>query len=1041
MSTVLYTYGEFVVLTPGEFLAYTQIQYAPGDTTTTVQLGLSIAGTIDFSSRLGMVPVELVGSTGSDNVTLGGGDDSVWADAGDDTVYGGDGNDSFMGDWFQDPVVGNDVLYGGAGDDEFAGGFGNDWLFGGDGNDIFNVVEVSGGNDTVLGGEGSDTVWLWDGFDNGIRRFEFNYLMLDATSSVEYFYVDSYTYDVGGTDRADTINLSNALAYTWDGYDFSVGLKFDLRLGADTYVGGAGKETVIGRDGGDLIALGAGDDRLEIFDGNLVGDTLIGGDGNDTLVIGQYSNAFSDYFGGISGLGLSDSGSFETVIIYARGLVGTNESNVFDLGGVYSLNVIGPFQFDLAGSNDTFRGSAAWDTVFGGSGNDRLEGRSGGDALIGAQGDDLLYGGGDADSLNGGTGRDTLYGEAGNDLLVISGRPMDADVLFGGVGVDTLQFEDGVSLESIAFGAAVGIEFVRGSAGITAVNGTELANVFDFRGVSSQPEAPLLRFNMGGGNDIVNAGALSQLDVNGGDGNDTLTGTLGNDSFVGGAGNDVMTGGAGNDTYRVDSAGDVLIEAPIGSSIDTIETFMAEWTLANYFENLTHFGSLTFLGTGNSLGNRLVGALASDTLFGLGGADSLFGGAGNDLLEGGDGDDLLQGDSSADTLIGGLGNDTYVVHDGLDVIIESANGGVDTALVHVSLYTLTDNFENGTIALLTGGKLTGNASANVLLGAAGRDTLIGGLGNDTLNGLEGLNSLMGGSGNDTYIFSAGTIIVEAAGEGIDTVLVNDVSFSLVANVENLEARVTKGTATQFGNELDNAITLTYSALNRSVGSAIYGMDGNDTLSIISEAPGGFYYSVDDSLYGGSGDDTYILTAPTSPGLFVEMANQGRDTVLSESNAVLDANIEVLRLTGTDDVDGFGNAMSNVLVGNSGANSLYASNGKGTNSGRDTLTGGEGADNFVFGDLQSQDRVTDMQAGVDRISLSSLTFQGLSRGELSADAFKVLGTEPLDASDRILYRAGTGQLLWDPDGSGAAAATVFLVLENRAAVTAADFFIV
>lgn len=95
---VLYTYGEYVVLSPSQFNSYSSIQYAPGDTTSTVELGLASAGSVNFSSRLKSRSAIVDGSTGNDNLTLGGGNDTVWGNAGNDSVYGGAGDDSLIGD-------------------------------------------------------------------------------------------------------------------------------------------------------------------------------------------------------------------------------------------------------------------------------------------------------------------------------------------------------------------------------------------------------------------------------------------------------------------------------------------------------------------------------------------------------------------------------------------------------------------------------------------------------------------------------------------------------------------------------------------------------------------------------------------------------------------------------------------------------------------------------------------------------------------------------------------------------------------------------
>ena len=53
-----------------------------------------------------------------------------------------------------------------------------------------------------------------------------------------------------------------------------------------------------------------------------------------------------------------------------------------------------------------------------------------------------------------------------------------------------------------------------------------------------------------------------------------------------------------------------------------------------------------------------------------------------------------------------------------------------------------------------------------------------------------------------------------------------------------------------------------------------------------------------------------------------------------------------------------------------------------------------------------------------------------------------GTAAVDSNDFIVYDAATGSSLsYDPDGNGAALSQQFAVIENRPALTAADFFVV
>ena len=61
----------------------------------------------------------------------------------------------------------------------------------------------------------------------------------------------------------------------------------------------------------------------------------------------------------------------------------------------------------------------------------------------------------------------------------------------------------------------------------------------------------------GAGNDII-TGNSSANTLNGGNGNDILYGYLGNDRLVGGAGSDRLTGGVGNDTLTGGNGNDIF---------------------------------------------------------------------------------------------------------------------------------------------------------------------------------------------------------------------------------------------------------------------------------------------------------------------------------------------------------------------------------------------------------------------------------------------------------------------------------------------------
>jgi Ca2+-binding RTX toxin-like protein len=245
-------------------------------------------------------------------------------------------------------------------------------------------------------------------------------------------------------------------------------------------------------------------------------------------------------------------------------------------------------------------------------------------------------------------------------------------------------------------------------------------------------------------------------------GNDTLTGGDGADMLNGGQDDDVMDGGLGNDIYVVD-AGDQVFEQA-GGGIDTVVARVDGFVLGAEFENLrldTMSGVLK--GTGNAVGNLMVGNDQANLLDGLGGDDTISGGAGNDKITGGAGDDSIQGGSGNDVLDGGAQgtNGDTVSYAGLGVALKvdlSKTVAQDTG---AGADTLT-NFENlvgGTV----GDTLTGNAGANKIWGGAGHDLIQGGggadklygeAGNDTLVGGAGADVLSGGAGKDVFQFGA-----------------------------------------------------------------------------------------------------------------------------------------------------------------------------------------------------------------------------------------------------------------------------------------------
>jgi Ca2+-binding RTX toxin-like protein/LysM repeat protein len=124
----------------------------------------------------------------------------------------------------------------------------------------------------------------------------------------------------------------------------------------------------------------------------------------------------------------------------------------------------------------------------------------------------------------------------------------------------------------------------------------------------------------------------------------------------------------------------------------------------------------------------------------------------------------------------------------------------------------------------------------------------------------------------------------------------------------------------------------------------------------------------DTLNGGSGDDTYRVNHIGD--VIGEGANAGLDTVHASINWRLGESVENLTLTGTDALNGTGNALNNVLIGNASANTLSGDAGNDTligGKGGDLLLGGGGNDSYVFNRGDGADAISDMAYGYTRLA--------------------------------------------------------------------------
>ena len=353
----------------------------------------------------------LNGGDGADLLYGAGGDKTLVGWAGDDTLMGGAGAETLLAGAgvdtldYQKVGVGVVVNLLATGPQETAGG-GVDVISGfenlrgsGSGDDLAgddgaNRIEGGGGHDTLWGGGGADTL------AGGANRNRLNggpgddlVSYADATAGMAANLADHFASSLG-----DPIGDFDII----DQVEGLIGSAF-----ADQLSGDAGRNTLLGGDGDDLIAgLGdvdvldgaAGDDTVgggagdDIISGADGADILTGGEDDDTL-IGGAGRDTADYRSAAAGVTVSLSAPF--------GGQDTGGAGVDDLLWIESL-----------------LGSAFRDVLTGDAEDNRLDGRGGRDALFGGFGVDTLTGAAGKDVLTGGLSGDVMTGGVGKDRYV-----------------------------------------------------------------------------------------------------------------------------------------------------------------------------------------------------------------------------------------------------------------------------------------------------------------------------------------------------------------------------------------------------------------------------------------------------------------------------------------------------------------------------------------------------------------------------------------------------------------------------------------------
>jgi len=678
---------------------------------------------------------------------------------------------------------------GGTGNDTVLGGNGNDTLLGGDGNDF---IDGNQGNDSAQMGAGDD-VFQWDPGDGNdtVEGQDGNDILLFNGSALGEIFEAS----ANGQRVRFTRNIGNIVM------DLNDVERLDLNT-----LGGVDQTTINSLAGTDLV-------QFNVNQAGTIGGTTGDAAADSVIVFGTNGNDTIDAIG--AGTSVSVVGLAAQVNI--ANVEAANDSLVVSgLGGNDRLTAT---TLPATVIKLTLDGGTGDDSVFGSQGNDTILGGDGKDFILGDSGDDLaqMGAGDDVFQWDPGDGNDTIEGQDGTDTMVFNGANIaeTIDISANGsrvrftrdigsivmdlAGTEKILFNARAGVDTITVGDMTGTDLKRvdldlaGTAGSgvadgeidrVIVNGTQvndqivisggasgvnvsgLATVVNITGSVAAQDS--LTVNGQAGIDTINASGLAagaiDLIINGGLGDDALTGSQGNDLINGGDGNDVAQMGAGDDTFVWNPGDDNdTIEGQAG--FDTMQfngaaiaekiEISANGTrvrftrdIASVVMDLNDVEGIDFTARGGAdqiTVNDLSGTDVSEINLNLEstpGSGTGDGAADNVIVNGTNDNDsiVVVGDATGTSVLGLAARvnitGAEAANDQLTIQAQDGDDAVDASGLVVGAIQFAADGGNGDDVLV------GGAGDDNLKGAAGDDVLIGGPGQDILDGGDGDNTVI-----------------------------------------------------------------------------------------------------------------------------------------------------------------------------------------------------------------------------------------------------------------------------------------------------------
>ncbi|NJN02258.1 MAG: filamentous hemagglutinin N-terminal domain-containing protein [Leptolyngbyaceae cyanobacterium RM1_1_2] len=830
---------------------------------------------------------------------------------------------------------------------------------------------------------------------------------------------------------------------------------------ANTVNGGGGEDTFnLNADGVSAFNGDGNNDRFIVADSVAITGTLNGGAGaNDELSFSAFSSDPNVDLATLgSGIEIVRGSSQPGVSSTLRG---QNNLNTWTVDGVNSgtVDATAFFSFtDLVGGSttDTFNLSVGGSVT----------------SLSGAAGDDIFNAnGGTANVANGDSGNDvfnlnanginTLNGNGDDDrFMVADGVTLSGTLNGGGSTNDELDFSAFLSDPNVNLATlGSGIEVVRGSAQpgvVSTLRGEDNNNIWTISGVDSGTVDATDFFsfaNLVGGNndDTFTFNVLTNIDINGGGGNNTINGTSNSDRFQITSANtgrlsnifnspianfsniQRLNGRDGNDVFSFDAnVNSSAIAINGGNGSDRLD-----------FSSYTVDPNVNLASIGGGGIEQLQGSLQPGVTSTLRGQDNnntwIINGIGSGTV------DTTTAFSEFTNLAGGTAVDTFNVNTGGSVTQVDGGGGADVFNFNGGLVTAEANGGNGddsfllnslTGAVINGGTNPGDSDRilgrdNILIFVPSLDNdtfIITGTGQGTANGtsFSGIEGLEGRGGDDTFIFNDGLLPdsnVIAVDGGADLFVGDRISFAnytsdpapnlsilIGANVEIIQGSTQPGvTSTLTGNDTPNTwvidgidtgtlnTTLRFQDFANLVGgSNVDNFDVNfgGQVNNISTGDGNDFIDVNfggqvANIFGNNGNDQININFA---GQATNIAGDaGEDTININPFSGTISSID-----GGEDADilNLNSGSINTATGGSG-NDQITVNGASIIT---TLNGGDGGDTFAL--LSGSANTVNGESGEDIFNLSSGNFIALNGG-LNDDIFNFTNntfTSQIDGGD-------------------------------------------